>query len=122
MESVRAAVTFALTTQPGQPCAALDGDAYAVVPLSYLEGKVPASWLDEIGDKLLEQHVVDYTGNSPHPKRMKGVSTLSFHRWAARQVINVDPSFHPGDVFIGRGRNARAIIGALSLWAAKGDA
>ena len=123
VDDVRTDIMFALTKQPGQPCTALDGDAYSVFPLSFYEGKVPPSWLGEI-NKLVRQHTVDYTGEYTgrlSPKKVWGVDSLSFHAWAAGQAQKADPAFWPGAEYLGRGRNALAIYHSLYAWAEKGE-
>ena len=48
LESVRADVKFALTKQPGEEHAALDGDGHTIYKLSFFARSVPPAWLDEI--------------------------------------------------------------------------
>ncbi len=38
VDQIRRDVEFALTRQPGQECAALDGDGHSVVNVSFFEG------------------------------------------------------------------------------------
>ena len=122
LESVRADVKLALTEQPGEVTAALNGDGHTIYELTFYERSVPPAWLDEIVAKLYHEHELagDDEGG---PSVVKGVYALEFHKWVANHVVKkVDPTFRVDDGYIGRGRQARAIHEALAKWAAAGDA
>ena len=123
IEALRADVKFALTKQPGESCAAIDGDAYTVVPLSFFARKVPPLWLDEIHENLLREHTVDtgYDKEGKPTNVLKGVATLEFHQWVHYKVVKtVDPNFHI-PYYHGRGRTARSILEALAKWVEAGE-
>ena len=94
LESVREDVKFALTKQPGEGCAAIDGDGHTIYKLSFFARTIPPAWLDEIAEKLYRAHELggcDKGGPGP----FKGVYALDFHQWVAWSVVKkVDPTFH----------------------------
>ena len=64
--------------------------------------------------------MTDAEGNAV--QSLTGVGMEDFHYQVARMVAKVDPTFRDGAVFIGRGRNARAIAVALNEWARSNEA
>ena len=118
IDAVRADLRFALTCQPGEGCAAIDGDAYTILKLSFFARKVPPAWLDEIHAKLWREHVTDWNPEEgTGTKFVNGVCSLQFHYWVARTVMKVDDKFQAGADYHGRGRNASAILESLTAWA-----
>lgn len=114
-EKTRRDVEFALTKQPNEPSAALDGDAYSVVGLSFFEGKVAPEWIQAIENDLLEEHLGLYDDNGNPLSSALGVSLLDFHSWTCRLVARCDPNFS-WEIKIGRGSQARSIHSALLDW------
>ena len=49
---LRNQVSFAVTCQPGEECAAIDGDAYGIMLLGFFARKVAPEWLDGISIEL----------------------------------------------------------------------
>ena len=112
---MRRDVEFALTQQPGQESAAVNGDGHSVVELSWFEGKVTPEWMHAIEDDLVEE-IEGLEGNGGHPlPPVQGVSLLDFHCWAGRLVLRRDPNFS-WQGKIGRGAQARSIETALVDW------
>ena len=121
LESVRADVKFALTKQPGEEHAAIDGDGHTIYKLSFFARNVPSAWLDEIATTLYHEHELGgYDEGGPNV--VKGVYALEFHQWVAYHVKKVDPTFRFDAGYIGRGRQAQAIHEALSNWVSTDDA
>ena len=122
LESVRADVKFALTKQPGEEHAALDGDGHTIYKFSFFARSVPSAWLDEIATTLYHEHELGgYDEGGPNV--VKGVYALEFHQWVVYHIVKkVDPTFRFHDGFIGRGRQAQAIHEALANWVSAGDA
>lgn len=128
LKSVRADVKFALTKQPGEPHAAIDGDGHALYKLSFFERSVPPAWLDEIAATLCREHVPRYVhdegGSSVNEggSVVKGVDSLEFHKWVARHVVKkVDHTFRYNGLLAGRGFQAQAIHKALASWVSAGE-
>ncbi len=92
VDQIRRDVEFALTRQPGEESAALEGDGHSIVYLSWFDGKVSAEWMPAI-EALAEEIdcLVDDDGRPLPP--VQGVTLLDFHAWAARQVMRCDPQF-----------------------------
>ena len=121
IEAVRADVRFALSCQPGEEFAAIDGDAYMIYKISYFTRTVPPAWVDKIQSDLVRKHHADWIRDrnpyDPDSMIITGVSSLEFHYWVTRLVEDVDPTFESGDKYIGRGFTARALLESLSKWA-----
>ena len=116
VERIRRDVEVALTCQPDEPCAALDGDGHTVVNLSFFEGKVSPEWLPDIeADLVWEFNDILYDKNGVLLPSVRGVSLLDFHEWTGRLVKRCDPQFSWEDK-IGKGSRARSIQGALVDW------
>ena len=85
LESVRAEVKFALTKQPGEEHAAIDGDGHTIYKLAFFARSVPPAWLDEIAAKLYHEHELG-AYDEGGPSVVKGVYALEFHKWVAHHV------------------------------------
>ena len=109
--SVYKEVEFALACQPGEEAPAINDDGPWIITDTFFEGKVPPTWLRQIRSSLNYEHRCDegIVGG-------RVVSMISFLSWVARKVRAVDDQYVPGDIFIGRGKNARAIYHSLSAW------
>ena len=106
--SVYKEIEFALACQPGEEAPAINGDGPWIITDTFLEGKVPPTWLRQIRSSL------SYEPEGIGAGRV--LSMISFLSWVARKVRAVDDEYVPGDIFIGRGKNARAIFHSLSAW------
>ena len=118
---VRAGVKFALTVQPEQNYAAINGNGVMINHMYVYEGKVPAEWLDVIHKVLMCDHDVGSSGwgHDGYDTIVKGVYSLSFHDWVATQLVpGVDPTFKCRNL-PSRGARARAIRDELAEWVAK---
>ena len=102
LDSVRADVKFALTCQPGEKDAAIDGradDLDNAYDLSYYIGKVPHYWVNMIAERLLRRpwHVLGKAFKYDMGENVGGlckvVDSLEFHEWAAYQAKAIDPTF-----------------------------
>ena len=111
METLRDEVRFALTTQSGMEVPALDGEGHAIVSPTFFEGRVPEHWLSEdVFPKPVRYKACGFDGSDVY-----GIATLDVHDFVANKVAVADPNFQcPG--FIGRGKQARAILNALHAW------
>ena len=119
---VRAGVKFALTKQPGEEHAAIDGDGKTIYKMSFFEGKVPAEWLHVIHKVLMDDHDVGDSGwaHDGYDTIVKGVYALDFHVWVRGLVKAVDPTYSDDSgKYSGRGFQARAIRDGLAEWVAK---
>ena len=132
---VRAGVKFALTKQPGEEHAAIDGDGKTIYKMSFFEGKVPAEWLHVIHKVLMDDHDVGDSGwaHDGYDTIVKGVYALDFHVWVRGLVKAVDPTYSDDSgKYSGGGfrdstprrhgscvLQARAIRDGLAKWVAK---
>ena len=114
-EDLRAQVQIALTCQPGEQSAALNGEAHSVRPLAHFARKVPPSWLDEmLRADLYREHASMEADTAP----CKGILSSHFHSWVASLVSAVDPSYEPAADHSSRSLKARAIFNSLAVWVA----
>lgn len=114
-EEVRAQVKVALTCQPGEQSAALNGEAHSVRPLAHFARKVPPPWLDEmLRADLYREHASVEADTAP----CKGILSLHFHAWVASLVSAVDPLYEPAADHASRSLKARAIFQSLAEWVA----
>ena len=121
-ESLRDEIKFALTRQPGEERAAIDGEGHTIVKASSLEGQVPPAWVAGVHTLVetyrMGQNDQGFDDNGKPTEVVTGVHLLHLHQWVAHKVKQVDSTYEPGDVFIGRGKNARAIHASLTQWVA----
>ena len=115
-EDLRAQVQVALTCQPGEQSAALNGETHSVRPLAFFARKVPPPWLDEmLRADLYREHASMEADTAP----CKGILSSHFHSWVASLVSAVDPSYEPAADHASRSLKARAIFKSLAEWAAE---
>ena len=114
MEHLREEVSYAIETQPGMTYSAIDGDGHAIVPPAFYKGRVPERWLSSPSfPKPSSYELCGFNGED-----VEGIASLDVHHWVADQVARADPSFRcPG--FIGRGKQAQAILDSLDEWVRK---
>ena len=113
-DELRARIKIALTRQPTERSAAINGDPSTIQPMAFFARKVAPEWLDEmLTAELYREHPDTADGVEP-----KGVLSMSFHEWVAGLVITVDPAFDHGAHHQSRSKNARAIQQALAVWVA----
>ena len=68
LESARAEVKFALTKQPGEKHAAINGDGHTIYKLEFFARSVPPAWLDEIAAKLYHEHELGWWVRQGRPQ------------------------------------------------------
>ena len=99
----------------------IDGDGHSIVPSSfYLNAGFDCSGLEvEHKSDMSSAKSTISVGGSPVAS-MKGVSSLSFHKWVAAECGLIGGRDYRDD-FYGRGKQARAIVEALHNWATDGE-
>ena len=124
MQVLRDEVKFALTCQPDQKQAAIDGYGHGVFRVSHYMQKVPSTWHEELKG-LIRPHEIKFgwtEAGGYGAGVAEGVDSLEFHVFVENKVKQFDNTYMcENEHYTGRGFSARAAMNALQEWVDKGE-
>lgn len=121
MQVLRDEVKFALTCQPEQNEAAINGNGHSIFPMSYYMTKVPSAWHED-AKELIERHEIIHGWTVDGTGIAEGIASLDLHVFVEEKVKQLDDQYIcENGRFMGRGFAAQAAMKALQEWVDKGD-
>ena len=116
MQVLRDEVKFALTCQPDQEDAAIDGNGHSVFRVSYYMQKVPSTWHEDLKG-LIHRHRIEFGWTEDGTGVAEGVDSLEFHAFVEDKVKQLDDTYIcQNKRYIGKGFAAKNAMKALQAW------
>ena len=123
MQVLRDEVKFALTRQPDQEEAAINGNGHSIFREAYYMQKVPSTWHDDL-QGLIHRHEIKFgwTEDGGYGAGVvDGIASLDFHVFVENKVKQLDGTYVcENEHYAGKGFAAQNAMKALQAWVDKG--